>query len=65
MSRELREKRAAERAPARQDALDLSAAGWHEPPHPEVVNAATFALRRAINAYPDTRALRAASRGPP
>jgi histidinol-phosphate/aromatic aminotransferase/cobyric acid decarboxylase-like protein len=60
VSRELREKRAAERAPVRQDALDLSASGWHEPPHPEVVNAATFALRRAINAYPDPRPLRAA-----
>ena len=30
------------------------------PPHPEVVNAATFALRRAVNAYPDDAPLRAA-----
>ena len=32
--------------------LDLSSPAWHEPPHPEIVNAATFALRRAVNAYP-------------
>lgn len=36
--------------------LDLSSTAWHEPPHPEVVNAATYALRRAINAYPDATA---------
>jgi histidinol-phosphate aminotransferase len=60
VSRELRERRAAERAPARQDVLDLSVPGWHEPPHPEVVNAATFALRRAVNAYADPRPLREA-----
>jgi histidinol-phosphate/aromatic aminotransferase/cobyric acid decarboxylase-like protein len=34
-------------------ALDLSVTSWHEPPHPEIVNAATFALRRAVNRYPD------------
>ena len=33
--------------------LDLSRTAWHEPPHPEAVNAATFALRRRMNAYPD------------
>ena len=33
--------------------LDLSRTVWHEPPHPEAVNAATFALRRRMNAYPD------------
>jgi histidinol-phosphate aminotransferase len=60
ISRELRSRREAERTPVRQEALDLSAGGWHEPPHPEVVNAATFALRRAVNAYPDGTALRAA-----
>jgi histidinol-phosphate aminotransferase len=60
VSRGLRSKRAAERSPARQDALDLRASGWHEPPHPEVVNAATFALRRAVNSYPDPRALQVA-----
>jgi histidinol-phosphate/aromatic aminotransferase/cobyric acid decarboxylase-like protein len=32
--------------------LDLSGTAWHEPPHPEAVNAATFALRRALHAYP-------------
>jgi histidinol-phosphate/aromatic aminotransferase/cobyric acid decarboxylase-like protein len=35
--------------------LDLSATTWHEPPHPEVVNAATFALRRALNRYGGAR----------
>ena len=33
--------------------LDLARTAWHEPPHPEAVNAATFALRRRMNAYPD------------
>lgn len=33
--------------------LDLSRPEWHEPPDPEIVNAATFALRRALNRYPD------------
>ena len=36
--------------------LDLTATTWWEPPHPEVVNAATFALRRAMNLYPDPAA---------
>jgi histidinol-phosphate aminotransferase len=36
--------------------LDLARTAWHEPPHPEAVNAATFALRRRMNAYPDPRA---------
>jgi len=57
ISRELRSRRDAERAVVGVPALDLSGAGWHEPPHPEVVNAATFALRRAVNAYPDPSAL--------
>ena len=35
------------------DALDLSGTTWHEPPHPDAVNAATFALRRAVNEPPD------------
>jgi len=53
VSRELRSRRDAERAVVGVPALDLSGAGWHEPPHPEVVNAATFALRRRINRYPE------------
>ena len=55
VSRELRARREAEkrRALGRIDPLDLSGSAWHEPPHPEAVNAATFALRRALNAYPD------------
>lgn len=39
---------------ARVDDLDLATTTWHEPPDPEVVNAATYALRRSINRYPDT-----------
>jgi histidinol-phosphate/aromatic aminotransferase/cobyric acid decarboxylase-like protein len=62
VSRELRERRDEERRrhPAQQPPLDLSGAAWHQPPHPEVVNAATFALRRAVNDYPDDGPLRAA-----
>jgi histidinol-phosphate aminotransferase len=60
VSRELRARRDAERALVGRPPLDLSGAAWHEPPHPEVVNAATFALRRAVNAYPDAEPLRAA-----
>ncbi len=58
ISRELRSRRDAERAVVGVPTLDLSGAGWHEPPHPELVNAATFALRRAVNAYPDQSPLR-------
>nr|MDP9385443.1 hypothetical protein [Actinomycetota bacterium] len=36
--------------------LDLTSPAWHEPPHPEVVNAATFSLRRAVNGYPEPSA---------
>ena len=36
--------------------LDLARTAWHEPPHAEAVNAATFALRRRMNAYPDPSA---------
>jgi histidinol-phosphate/aromatic aminotransferase/cobyric acid decarboxylase-like protein len=62
ISRELRERRDAERAAALAEVpvLDLASPSWHEPPHPEIVNAATFALRRAVNAYPDPAPLREA-----
>jgi histidinol-phosphate aminotransferase len=64
VSRRLRERRDAERSRrlAEVPPLDLAGGGWHEPPHPEVINAATFALRQAVNAYPDPTAgpLRAA-----
>jgi histidinol-phosphate/aromatic aminotransferase/cobyric acid decarboxylase-like protein len=55
VSRELRERRDEQR---RNEVvfvpeLDLARTAWHEPPHPEAVNAATFALRRRMNAYPD------------
>ena len=54
VSLELRARRDAEkrRAPSRVPMLDLSVTSWHEPPHPDAVNAATFALRRALHTYP-------------
>lgn len=57
-SRELRERRREQRARELVvvGELDLSRTAWHEPPDPEAVNVATFALRRAINAYPDPSA---------
>ena len=53
-SRRLRAKRQAEKSLEleRVGDLDLSRVEWHEPPDPEIVNAATFALRRSINRYP-------------
>jgi histidinol-phosphate aminotransferase len=62
ISRELLERRDAERARALAEVppLDLASSGWHEPPDPEAVNAATYALRRAVNAYPDAAPLREA-----
>jgi histidinol-phosphate/aromatic aminotransferase/cobyric acid decarboxylase-like protein len=55
ISRELISKRHAERAQALTEVppLDLATPAWHEPPDAEAVNAATYALRRAVNAYPD------------
>jgi histidinol-phosphate aminotransferase len=44
------------RALARIDALDLSRTTWHELPHPEVVNAVTYAARGALQAQPDPTA---------
>jgi histidinol-phosphate/aromatic aminotransferase/cobyric acid decarboxylase-like protein len=65
ISAELRERRDAERASALAEvqALDLASPAWHEPPHAEAVNAATYALRRAVNAYPDEDVLRRALAG--
>ncbi|MEA2312404.1 MAG: histidinol-phosphate aminotransferase, partial [Solirubrobacteraceae bacterium] len=56
VTRRFREQSAQERARALSQVppLDLASPAWHEPPHAEIVNAATFALRRAVNAYPDT-----------
>jgi histidinol-phosphate/aromatic aminotransferase/cobyric acid decarboxylase-like protein len=53
-------RRDAERARAVSEVplLDLSSAAWPRPPHPDAVNAATFALRRSLNAYPDPAPLR-------
>src|SRR5215211_244171 len=58
VSREFRQRRDEDRARALTETppLDLRSPAWHEPPHPEIVNAATFALRRAVNAYPDAGA---------
>ncbi len=55
-SERLRTQRLQERSQelARVGDLDMSAAAWHEPPDPEIVNAATFALRRSLNRYPTT-----------
>ena len=60
ISHELRERRDAERASALAEvpALDLTTPAWHEPPDAEAVNAATYALRRSVNAYPDDGPLR-------
>ena len=54
VSLELRARRDEEkrRALSRVPLLDLSVTSWHEPPHPDAVNAATFALRRALHTYP-------------
>ena len=62
VSQELLARRDEERRrhPAGQAPLDLSGAAWHGPPHAEAINAATFALRRAVNAYPDSTRLREA-----
>jgi histidinol-phosphate aminotransferase len=55
ISRGLIEKRHAERAQALTEVppLDLATPAWHAPPDAEAINAATYALRRAVNAYPD------------
>jgi len=44
------------RALARIEELDLSRTTWHELPHPDVVNAVTFAARGALNVAPDPTA---------
>ena len=58
ISAELRARRDERRrtAVSKVDPLDLSGTTWHEPPHPDAVNAATFALRRAVNEPPDLAA---------
>ena len=55
VSRSFKQRRDEEKAQALTETppLDLNSPAWHEPPHPEIVNAATFALRRAVNAYPE------------
>lgn len=44
------------RALARIEVLDLSRTTWHGLPHPDVVNAITFAARGALNVAPDPTA---------
>jgi histidinol-phosphate aminotransferase len=44
------------RALARIEALDLSKTTWHEFPHPDVVAAVTYAVRRGINRAPESDA---------
>jgi histidinol-phosphate aminotransferase len=44
------------RALARIEVLDLSHTTWHELPHPDVVNAVTFAARGALNVASDPTA---------
>jgi histidinol-phosphate aminotransferase len=44
------------RALARIEAIDLSKTTWFEFPHPDVVNAVTFAIRRGINRPADPHA---------
>jgi histidinol-phosphate aminotransferase len=60
VSEQLRARRDEERAKAVTElpVLDLASPAWPGPPHPDAVNAATFALRRALNAYPDPAPLR-------
>ena len=41
---------------ARIEELDLSRTTWHDLPHPDVVNAVTFAARGALNVAPDPTA---------
>jgi histidinol-phosphate aminotransferase len=62
ISRELREVRDAERARELSEVprLDLASPSWHQPPDAEAVNAATYALRRAVHRYPDDTPLREA-----
>ena len=62
VSLELRARREEEkrRALSRVEPLDLTGAGWFEPPHPDAVNAATFALRRALHAYAEVAPAREA-----
>lgn len=44
------------RALARIEVLDLSRTTWHELPHPDVVNAVTYAARGALQVQPDPTA---------
>lgn len=60
-SKRLRARREEEKSAALAEVgeLDCSRDEWHDPPDPEVVNAATFALRRGVHRYPDPSVWRA------
>lgn len=61
VSRDLRERRAREKALAleRVEVCDLSRTEWPDFPDSEVVNASIFAARGGVNGYPDRHATRA------
>src|ERR687896_115195 len=55
VNRELRERRAREKALALQEVptLDLSSTEWPDFPNAEIMNAAIYAARGRVNGYPD------------
>src|SRR3954447_8036291 len=60
INRELRERRARERALAleRVKTIDLSSSEWPDFPNSEIMNAAIYAARGRVNGYPDRHATR-------
>ena len=58
INRELRARRAREKALALQEVptLDLSSTEWPDFPHSEIMNAAIYAARGRVNGYPDRHA---------
>src|SRR5438445_11276052 len=58
INRELRARRARERAVARAEVpvVDLSSTEWPDFPHSEIMNAAIYAARGSVNSYPDRHA---------
>src|SRR3954467_3080787 len=60
INRELRERRARERALAleRVKTIDLSSSEWPDFPNSEIMNAAIYAARGRVNGYPDRHAAR-------
>src|SRR5438132_14320818 len=60
INRELRARRARERALALAEVpvIDLSGTEWPDFPHSEIMNAAIYAARGSVNSYPDRHATR-------